>query len=35
VPRIRWYRSLWDRREALTTALAARLGLEPDGFSQK
>ena len=26
-PRIRWYRSLWDRREALTEALAARLRL--------
>ena len=26
-PRIRWYRSLWDRRESLTQALAARLGL--------
>lgn len=25
-PRIRWYRSLWDRREDLTAALAARLG---------
>lgn len=34
-PRIRWYRSLWDRREALTAALAARLGLEQDGFSQE
>ncbi len=26
-PRIRWYRSLWDRREDLTAGLAARLGL--------
>ena len=26
-PRIRWYRSLWDRREPLTEALATRLRL--------
>jgi hypothetical protein len=30
-PRIAWYRSLWDRREALTAAMRERVAAIPAG----